>query len=153
MLFKLDRAEVHLVFPTCCDIMILNIPSQIDPEMCHQFLIVCYMVAGLPTHCQYVCSHNSPNRSVFPLSCLSSYYKRAGSSDKKDADVLIDRGISHLATRPLSIGPVNQLERVEDESATGDEPSRRPHRGSSRGERKKENTHNSYLVAAEMIVS
>lgn len=48
-----------------------------------------------------------------------------------------DPGISHLTTLPLSFGRVNQPERAEDESATGDEPNGGAHFGLSMGKRKK----------------
>lgn len=56
---------------------------------------------------------------------------------KYDEPSLMDCGISHLTTLPLSFGRVNQPERAEDERATGDEPSRGPHCGSSMGCKKK----------------
>lgn len=82
---------------------------------------------GLPTHCQRVKAQQPQSvRVSHPRSCASD---GSGSA------------ISHLATEPMSSGPVNQPERAEDEeSVIGDEPSRGPHRGSSSGRKQQQAT-------------
>lgn len=51
-------------------------------------------------------------------------------NNAKEELSLIDCGISHLTALSLSFGRVNQPERAEDESVTGDEPSWGTHCGS-----------------------
>lgn len=76
--------------------------------------------------------YGSDKVSVF---LVSNCCRKALGIKKKQKQT--DTGISHLTTLPLSFGCVNQPERAEDESATGDEPNGGAHSGSSMGKGKK----------------
>lgn len=84
----------------------------------------------------YVDSHHKHTQWAYPLKSAISL---KGSNGNKCTGklLLIGWGISHLTALSLSFGRVNHPERAEDESATGDEPSRGAHRGSTDNKKKK----------------
>lgn len=87
-------------------------------KTCHRFLIV---------FVDYVDSHHKHTQWAYPLK--SAIYLKGSNGNKCTGKLLlIGWGISHLTALSLSFGRVNHPERAEDESATGDEPSRGAHR-------------------------